>query len=521
MQKVAIIFLAAALFCFSAQAATFYVPSQYTTIQAGVNAASSTDTVVVAAGTYYEHVVISQSLSLLGEDMYTTIIDASGSDRPITVNPAQGTTGQISGFTLTNSGQGVSGSFACAGLVIYSQGTGNWLVSWNYFKDNPDNGYLAFDGGTVTRNIFENNSYAGSYRRTLFVSSSSNLTVTNNDFRDNYRAVYVHPAANSIVLENNIITNNTYGIDMNIAAYTLLYNDVWSNTYNYTGCSAGTGDISVDPQYVGGIPFDYHLTVTSLCINAGNPASPLDPDGSIADQGVYFYYRDPPAMVVDLTYRSGSPVSAAGGNLYFDVYVENTGTTAANFDAWLQTRYEGGPPVTLVQRSFTNYLPGWSINRPNMFYPIPGTWQAGNYVMQGLVGIHPVYAFAMDSFPFSKLGHHDGSSFVPWAVAGAPNPFGEITKTVSTVPAEFTMLSAYPNPFNPITTLEFGLQEEGHVSLIVYDLSGREVATLFNDWYPAGQHEAVFAAYDLPSGVYFARLINGNHEQTRKLMLMK
>ncbi|MFX0092550.1 MAG: hypothetical protein ACFFBD_12370, partial [Candidatus Hodarchaeota archaeon] len=94
----------------------------------------------------------------------------------------------------------------------------------------------------------------------------------------------------------------------------------------------------------------------------------------------FTYDVTPPELVIDLTYQSGSPVPPLGGNLFFDVYLENIGTIAVNFDAWLDVEFEIGPPWTVVQRAFTNYLPGWAVNRPNTYFPVPSYYGAGNYL---------------------------------------------------------------------------------------------------------------------------------------------
>lgn len=87
-------------------------------------------------------------------------------------------------------------------------------------------------------------------------------------------------------------------------------------------------------------------------------------------------------------------------------------------------------------------------------------------------------------------------------------------------PNSFT-LSAYPNPFNPTTTISFSLPSAGFVELIVYDLTGREVSTLLSGMKNAGQHNVVWNANGLPSGIYFARMQTGDVTQVRKLVLMK
>ena len=88
-------------------------------------------------------------------------------------------------------------------------------------------------------------------------------------------------------------------------------------------------------------------------------------------------------------------------------------------------------------------------------------------------------------------------------------------------PAEFTMLSAYPNPFNPTTALSFELKDASFVELAVYDITGREVATLLDGWTSAGSHEISWSAENLPSGVYFASLTANNIQHTQKLLLVK
>jgi hypothetical protein len=227
-------------------------------------------------------------------------------------------------------------------------------------------------------------------------------------------------------------------------------------------------------------------------------------------------------LFVDLTYVSGSPVSPGGGNIYFEVFVENQDSNPADFDGWLAVEYAGGPPTTVASRIFTNFLPGWTINRPDMFYPVPGAWAAGNYEMYGRVGDEPGDVWAEDGFPFVKSGVSDGSAFVPWAVDGAPNPFDEITKPEEAVlPSQTVLHGAYPNPFNPATVIRYQLPAVSFVNLAVYDLSGRKVTELVNGWRDAGSHEAAFDASDRSSGIYIYRLTADDYYATGKMLLIK
>jgi len=79
----------------------------------------------------------------------------------------------------------------------------------------------------------------------------------------------------------------------------------------------------------------------------------------------------------------------------------------------------------------------------------------------------------------------------------------------------------YPNPFNPSTKITFSIKDAGFVSLKVYDLLGREVATLVNERRSAGIYDVNFNASSLGSGVYFYTLSSGGFSQTKKMMLVK
>lgn len=91
----------------------------------------------------------------------------------------------------------------------------------------------------------------------------------------------------------------------------------------------------------------------------------------------------------------------------------------------------------------------------------------------------------------------------------------------ATIPNRIKLNQNYPNPFNPSTKLSFELQENQEVSLKVYDILGREVATIFEGYATAGVHQFTFNAQELTSGVYFYTLQAGNASHTRKMVLIK
>jgi Secretion system C-terminal sorting domain len=96
-----------------------------------------------------------------------------------------------------------------------------------------------------------------------------------------------------------------------------------------------------------------------------------------------------------------------------------------------------------------------------------------------------------------------------------------IKQAVELSPTNFGLSQNYPNPFNPTTTINYQLSTSGHVTLKVFDVLGREVATLVNAHQSVGIHSVAFNAGNLPSGVYFYRITAGSFSEVRKLILEK
>ncbi len=92
---------------------------------------------------------------------------------------------------------------------------------------------------------------------------------------------------------------------------------------------------------------------------------------------------------------------------------------------------------------------------------------------------------------------------------------------VRAVPATYALYQNYPNPFNPTTAIRFSLAQRGRVSLKIFDILGREVATLVNEDLDAGLHQATFDASKFASGIYLYQVRAGNFTATKKLILLK
>jgi hypothetical protein len=86
---------------------------------------------------------------------------------------------------------------------------------------------------------------------------------------------------------------------------------------------------------------------------------------------------------------------------------------------------------------------------------------------------------------------------------------------------KFSLEQNFPNPFNPSTVISYELPVGGNVTLKVFDILGKELTTLVNQFKPAGKFKVEFNAKALPGGVYFYRIQAGNFIETRKMVLMK
>ena len=85
----------------------------------------------------------------------------------------------------------------------------------------------------------------------------------------------------------------------------------------------------------------------------------------------------------------------------------------------------------------------------------------------------------------------------------------------------FRMFKAYPNPFNPETTLSYDLVKDRDITLTIYDIAGRKVKELFSGFQTAGPYKMNWQPQEIPAGVYFGRLANGDRAEIQKLILLK
>ncbi len=121
----------------------------------------------------------------------------------------------------------------------------------------------------------------------------------------------------------------------------------------------------------------------------------------------------------------------------------------------------------------------------------------------------------------------DGNIIRGWAVgsSGVISMYNEVVTGVSSnqneTPSDYSLSQNYPNPFNPSTKISFALPKASDVKIVVYDILGKVVATLVNDYRTAGTHQVEFNASNLASGVYLYRIEAGDFRDAKRMILVK
>jgi photosystem II stability/assembly factor-like uncharacterized protein len=184
------------------------------------------------------------------------------------------------------------------------------------------------------------------------------------------------------------------------------------------------------------------------------------------------------------------------------------------------TAQTSGTTVDLKSVSFIDNNNGWAVGGNPYFSPyqviIHTTDGGANWTSQASGVTKALYSICMINQNTGWIAG-GGGTILRTLTGGNPTSVQEN----GTQPHTFALHQNYPNPFNPSTTINYQLAKTGYVKLTVFDLLGREVATLVNENQSAGNHKITFNAQNSTSGMYFYRLTTGNFTQIMKMTLMK
>jgi hypothetical protein len=167
----------------------------------------------------------------------------------------------------------------------------------------------------------------------------------------------------------------------------------------------------------------------------------------------------------------------------------------------------GSSPGGIVASQFFGYSSGYRV--ADSIQPGKGYWvkvyQSGKLIL----------ASTGELVPSTRI------RIVPDGENPPAPPGEEVSNLKSEIPNRFALQQNYPNPFNPSTVINYELPKAVYVRLVVYDMLGREVATLVNGAEDAGYKSVEFSATNLPSGIYTYRLTAGTYTSVRKMLMIK
>ena len=330
-------------FIVALSATVINIPADYPTIQQGLDAVASYDTVLVAAGIYFENInwPDTNGIKLMGSGEQSCILDGSLLSsvirfESVTISFEESTL--IDGFTLQNGfahgtqrlrfGGGIflmNASISLKNLILTNNSAifGGGIMCFNYSHANLENviitNNLAEENGggllcyftshaILTNVVISNNESTNGYGGGIAVGDISEPFIFYTLISDN-TSVYgggVYFEKGNCDLINCTIVNNNASIDgggvycydpSNKIENSILWNNypnqlVFDSDITYTDFQSGwpgTGNIDLDPLFVDASNEDYYLTSSSPCIDSGNPVSSYNPDNTVADMGCFYF----------------------------------------------------------------------------------------------------------------------------------------------------------------------------------------------------------------------------------------
>ena len=163
-----------------------------------------------------------------------------------------------------------------------------------------------------------------------------------------------------------------------------------------------------------------------------------------------------------------------------------------------------------------------SVNSPTGYRVVTGGWkeEAGNDVDLSVRRSYPTNS-NLNQWRFDFVNSGTATDTVRTFIICARNLTTDVEDILTEIPKEYSLLQNYPNPFNPTTTISFNLPSKSFISLKIFDLIGREQATIVSEEMSQGNYSRQWNAERFPSGIYFYRLQTGIFSETKKLLLLR
>ncbi|MBL7074739.1 T9SS type A sorting domain-containing protein [candidate division KSB1 bacterium] len=494
----------------------------FATIQYAINSATNRDTVLVSPGTYIENInfngknIIVGSLTLTtGDTSYIsqTVIDGDSSGTVVMFENGEDSTAVLSGFMITNGSASSGGGIYC-------------------YESNPSmvnvtiTGNMAYNGGGINCtnssiiqvNVIISENTASGWGGGIFLDNSSptlvNVTVSEN-MASNGGGIHCQnhscPSLENVTVSGNTTVGCGGGISCghysnpNLADVTVSGNTATSNgggihCHDNSNPSLENVTVSGNTATVGGGGIDCNISSPSL-VNVTITGNTADWGGGIACQD-----NSSPSLVNTILWN-GYPQE-----IYFADCGDPNSVTIAYSDV------QGGQDSIVTNDNGTVYWLDGNIDADPLFVdPENGDF----HLQEGSPCIDAGTAFFV--WEGDILVNLSPDEYVGSAPDIGAYEYGmvSIDENIVLVPTQFSLSPNYPNPFNPITTIKYGLPKESEVTLKIFNILGREVATLVAQHQPAGYHQINWDATDYSSGIYFCQIQAGEFVKVRKMILLK
>ncbi len=225
---------------------------------------------------------------------------------------------------------------------------------------------------------------------------------------------------------------------------------------------------------------------------------------------------------VDLSVRRSYPTNSNLNQWRFDFVNHGTATdTVRTFIICRRESLDSLIEGTTVYIGPNSSLP-ISVNSPTGYRVVTGGWkeEAGNDVDLSVRRSYPTNS-NLNQWRFDFVNSGTATDTVRTFIICARNLTTDVEDILTEIPKEYSLLQNYPNPFNPTTTISFNLPSKSFISLKIFDLIGREQATIVSEEMSQGNYSRQWNAERFPSGIYFYRLQTGIFSETKKLLLLR
>ena len=360
--------------------------------------------------------------------------------------------------------------------------------------------------------------------------------------------IFVAPKVSNVFVSSNNGSNwSSTSLNVRIISFTLLGNTIFAGAVDATN---NCGVYLSSNNGVNWIRTSLHDTIASLATLGNNVFA------GTYGRGLFTSTNNGASWTQNAFNGQMIPsLAVSGNNIYAGTYLNGLYYSTNNGSNWIQTSLNnlyifslgvnGDNILTGTNNGLfitTNHGTNWT--QTNSYYAISFAF-SGNTILLG-TEYHPSY-YTWGVYTSTNKGANwiqknegltnniTGLAFLIYnnniflgtndIVNLWRRPLSDLgigIKNISTeIPSAYSLLQNYPNPFNPSTNVQFSIPNVQFVTLKVFDMLGKEVATLVNEKLKAGTYEATFDGSNLPSGIYFYKLETENFSDVKKMVLVK